>query len=478
MKKYIPLALGLLFIISLVIRLKYAFINGIWIDEGRYALIGRALLEHPFSYSTMVHGKVTSYPPLLPFLLFLSQGIFGAGDFAIRLVNPLLGAISVLATYYLGKILYDERVGMIAGILMAVAPYNLFFSERVLLEIPHLLFFTLTIALFYDGWENNDNRKLYASAVALTLGALTKQPNLIALPVILTYLLLFYRLDWLKSRKLWKTFGLFLLLMTPWSARSVLACGKISCETSHAFSWFLSNQKGGLDVVFDPLYYVKLLPWILNKWVLVLAFLGLFSWQNNKKQHTLLLLWFSWIMFVFSITPVKVPRYVISIIVPGVTLAAVGIIDTARSMFDKKLEWVGATIVLVLVLSYFSYAQGTTMIVAKAPGFAKLKDAGEFFLDMPKNTVILSAAPTIISFYAGNKRVIPYPEKAEDLAQYIYNNSVDYVILDAYERTQPAWTFSTVPNLPYLIPIKGFQQNGKTVVVIFKVNESALKKEV
>ncbi len=471
------LTLLAIFLLSLFIRLKYAFMPGMWVDEGRYAVIGRALLEHPLSYSTRMHGTITAFPPLFPFMLFLSQLIFGAGDFAVRIVNPFLGAVSVVATYYFARHLFNRKVGLISAALMAVAPYNLFFSDRVLLEIPHLLFFTLTLAFFYTGWEKKKEKHLYVSAVFLALGTLTKQPGLIAGLVILSYLLIFYRLSWVKNKNLWRAFMIFILVMAPWSIRSLNACGSIFCEASFAFSWFKTEGGGtGIDVVQDYFYYVKLLPWLLNSAVFFMFLIGLILSLKYRKQTTLLLLWFFWILFIFSITAVKVPRYVISMVVPAIILTSNGIYEVSNQISKDKYAKLAAISIITLVLAYFSYSQGTSMIVSKAPAFAKLKDAGLFFENMPDDIVIVSATPQIIAFYGGDKKVLSYPKEKEAFARYLYENNVSYVVLDAYERTQPSWTFDYVPKQKYLVPVKAFSQDGNTVVVIYEVNRSELEK--
>ncbi len=467
-----------IFIFSLIIRFRYAFLPTVWVDEGRYSLIGRALLHHPLSYKTNVHGVVKSYPPLYPTLLFLAQLVLGEGDFATRVVNPILGAFLVLAVYYFGKELFNRRVGLIAAALMAVAPYSMFFSDRRLLEIPHVLFFTLGIAFFYSGWEKKKPRNLYLSAIFLALGVLVKQPGYIALAVIGLWLLIFYRTSWIKDRKIWKAVLIFALVLAPWSIRSLKVCGKLSCEASYAVFWF-EHKGGGLDVVQDPLYYIKLLPWILNKWVFVFSFfIGavlLVSDKNKRKEFALLALWFIAILFVFSITPVKVPRYVISIIVPGILLTAYGIERVTFTIFKDRTTQGVICVLLTGFLMYSSYSQGVLMIKAHANDFSKLIDAGKYFENIPPNEVVVTATPEIIGFYGNDQKAIYYPRDKEKFAEYLYKKNVSYVVLDVYERTQPSWTWSFVPKQPYLKPVKTYYQRGKIAVIIYKVNRTALR---
>ncbi|MFB6265783.1 MAG: hypothetical protein ABEI07_01735, partial [Candidatus Nanohaloarchaea archaeon] len=83
--------------VAAFLRFKYAFFNGVWVDEGRYARLAFELSNHLWSYSTMPEwrGQVTSYPPIYPYLLAISTAILGKTDFAVRIVSPLMGTVAV-----------------------------------------------------------------------------------------------------------------------------------------------------------------------------------------------------------------------------------------------------------------------------------------------------------------------------------------------------------------------------------------------
>lgn len=83
-----------------------------------------------------------------------------------------------------------------------------------------------------------------------------------------------------------------------------------------------------------------------------------------------------------------------------------------------------------------------------------------------------------ISFYGGDKNVIPYPAKQEDFAGKIYDTSTRYVVVDAYERSQPQWAWSYVSSRHYLTLEKVFYQNNQPVVGIFKVDGGKLLAEL
>ncbi len=469
-----------IFIFAFALRFDYAFMSGLWVDEGRYAVMGRALLDHPFDYSTMMHGTITEFPPVFPYMLFFSQYIFGAGDFAVRIVNPILGALCVLLMYALGRVMFNRNVGLYASALMAVSPLILFFSERVLLETPMVFFGLSTLFLFYYGYERKKNMFLYASGIFFVLGFLTKQAVLFILPAIGLYLIYSRKWAWLKERRIWITIAIMLLVMMPWAVRSYTHCGSISCEASFAMSWF-SSEGGGLDVVRDYFYYINLTPFTLTTGVLILSFFGLIPLINGrkKKEYLLILSFALMIHIIFAITAVKVPRYILLAVPILILLAAKGVDEISRQIAGKerKYAFLVALIILAPVL-YISYNAGTTMIEEKAPGFLMLKDAGLYLENTPKDTVIMASPPQPISFYAGDKKTAAYPIEAEDLAEAIYNTSTDYVIIDAYERTQRDWIYSYVPTRPYLVFEKVFNQNDQPVVAIFKVDQDKLMLEL
>ena len=61
-----------------------------------------------------------TYSPGLPLLMAAAKAVVGpSGPYFIV---PLLGGLCVFLTYCIGRLLYDELVGVAAALLMAVSP--------------------------------------------------------------------------------------------------------------------------------------------------------------------------------------------------------------------------------------------------------------------------------------------------------------------------------------------------------------------
>ncbi len=481
----------IILVFSFVIRLKYLSLHTIWMDEARYALISLGLLQHPLHYGGLkLYGnEITRYPPLLPYLLFLSQKILGKGDFAVHVVNPVIGVLSVLAIYFIGKEMISKEVGLIAAFLMATAPYDIFFSERILLDLPHMFFFSLTIVSFYLWWEKGKSWAKYALSLFFMLGLLTKQPEMLAGIVILIYILIFYRLNWLKDKNRLKEIGLvilaFLIFIAPWSIRNIRVCKSPFCSVNFAFRWFSGTEKhGGVDVVKNPFYYLEMLPWVWNQWVFVAAILGMiymFSRKEKIKEFGLLFIWISVVLLVFSNTSVKVPRYIIATVPPAIVFASYFVWEASNQIVEKRETSLILASIITLFLGYSSLTQGIAMIKMHSHDFELMIAAGKYFANMPSNVAIMSSSPPIISYYGNDKFVVHFPSKESEFEKYLKKYNISYVVIDHYERTEPSWVWSYVPKQKYLIPVKEYFMfyRGQRVpmVIIYKVNKSMLKNE-
>jgi hypothetical protein len=89
----------------------------------------------------------TLYTPGYPLFLALNYAVFGRSWPLARLVQAGLGAATCLLVYRLGTKMFSERVGLIAGILLAVYPGHAFFAWRIMPEPLYILLLTWCLLL-------------------------------------------------------------------------------------------------------------------------------------------------------------------------------------------------------------------------------------------------------------------------------------------------------------------------------------------
>src|SRR5262249_35962004 len=90
----------------------------------------------------------SKYPPGWPCLLAI--GVFLGVP---RLVNPVLGAGTLLLIYAIGKKLYTPQIALLAVLLALVSPYFLFNTASYFAHTASLFFVALLFFLLMKGWE-------------------------------------------------------------------------------------------------------------------------------------------------------------------------------------------------------------------------------------------------------------------------------------------------------------------------------------
>src|SRR5436305_1468281 len=122
-------------------------ITGTGLLAGRLAegdLIGDPIIYAAVAKSMLVRGEWgTQYlagqpffdkPPLVVWLAALSFKLFGVSTWSARLPGVALGIAASLVLWRLGAFLFDERVGLAAGAILALTPGFVRFGSTLLLD--------------------------------------------------------------------------------------------------------------------------------------------------------------------------------------------------------------------------------------------------------------------------------------------------------------------------------------------------------
>jgi len=103
--------------------------------------------DYFFSYLQIINDGTKMYAQY-PFghSLLLALGSLIHAEW---LVNPLLGSAEIIALYFLGKEVYDEKTGRIAVLLGVASPFLLFMSSEFMNHASALLFLSLFLLFFF-----------------------------------------------------------------------------------------------------------------------------------------------------------------------------------------------------------------------------------------------------------------------------------------------------------------------------------------
>lgn len=132
------------------------------LETGLRASIDEALaIDGVGHYYGGAIGLVARPSQYIPTLLFSQwQGIvldtFGRSVTTLRIVSSIIGALTVVVTYFLARDLFkDRRLGLIAGLVLAVFPPHVHFSRIGLLHIADPLFGALAVWFLIRAVQSN-----------------------------------------------------------------------------------------------------------------------------------------------------------------------------------------------------------------------------------------------------------------------------------------------------------------------------------
>lgn len=129
--------------------------------------VGHAWRYQDAGLVTQVSDRLSA-TQLFPYWQTLAINLLGRSLESLRLVNAIIGALTIFAVYLLARELFDPRAGLIAALLLATFPPHLQFSRLAMAHIADPLFGTLAFAFLIRGLKQN--RRLDWALCGVSLG--------------------------------------------------------------------------------------------------------------------------------------------------------------------------------------------------------------------------------------------------------------------------------------------------------------------
>jgi len=150
-------------------------------------------------------------PPLYIYLTTPFVWMFGLNSFSVRITSAIFGVLSVIAIYFLGKKLFNEKVGIFSALFLGIMPWALGLSRMGIESNVGILF---TILALLAGFKNNSIKFLYPTAILLALTMYTYSAYILFAPLVFG-LILFFNLGKFSLRNLLLPLVIFVLLILP-----------------------------------------------------------------------------------------------------------------------------------------------------------------------------------------------------------------------------------------------------------------------
>jgi 4-amino-4-deoxy-L-arabinose transferase-like glycosyltransferase len=321
----ITLLLGLCFLIY--------FINlGQWDlwspDEPRYAEVSREMVNRGDWILMHRNGHLyTDKPPLFFWAIAVSSFLWqGFTPFSVRFPSALLGTLTVLLTFFIGKKLYSSRTGFLSGLVLATVYEFAYLSTRGNIDATLTFFTTASLFCFFQWYYDTQEEKIrprnlrglsiYGFYISMGLATLAKGPVGFILPLLVSLIYLVVQKDWggIRRMKLFPGMLLFIILVLAWYLPAVTRGGNVYLRETLLKHTLDAYAKGWTHV--RPFYYylysfpLDFLPWFIFLPGAIVY--GFFKEAAEKRREFLFLfVWFAVIFLFFSISKGKRGLYLL-----------------------------------------------------------------------------------------------------------------------------------------------------------------------
>ncbi len=187
-------------------------VRGAYLLEMRDSALFDVLMGDTYTYDRWAqqiaggdwYGNEVFYQaPLYPYFLAVNYKLLGYHVPAVRIVQALIGAASCLLLAMAGTRLLSRKVGVIAGLILAIYGPSLFFDGLIQKPVLAIFFTTLLLFLLAQCMVRMRWWWLAATGAVLGLFALTRENALVLVPIVAAWLVVHYRDRAWKQRLTW-----------------------------------------------------------------------------------------------------------------------------------------------------------------------------------------------------------------------------------------------------------------------------------
>jgi 4-amino-4-deoxy-L-arabinose transferase-like glycosyltransferase len=126
--------------------------------DGMYERLAMNLLEG-HGFSVMDHFPFTPTnirPPMYPLWIAFIYLLFGRNLMALFYSQALMGALTSVIVYWIGKEIHSEKLGLLAAFLFAIHPYPQLYVTSLFVEVLYSFFVAVTVFFLCRAWKHYD----------------------------------------------------------------------------------------------------------------------------------------------------------------------------------------------------------------------------------------------------------------------------------------------------------------------------------
>ncbi len=478
------------FILAILVRIYFFIVTknqAVWWDAADYLTEAKVLggIIH-FDYS------FTSRRTFLMPLLWAGLIKLGFGEFSFRILEFLLSIVAIPAMYFVGKEIFDKKTALLSSFFLSIFWMHLFYSNRLMTEIPTLTFLLLSTLFFWQGYTKKNEKGFILFGIFLGLAFLARAGTLVMFAVFPIFLLMTKNLKFLKNKNLW--FGAlctFLLMASFFIFTSYK-------QKLNAFSYFLAitpETSGGTPRFSNMMgisgikEYLSAMPHYLGSALLIVSILVgilfLFYFfisldlilkrrglEYDKYLYVFLL---AFVPFIFQSVfhHSFEDRYIMNAFPAFFIFLSIGIIKITNIL--KKYNKFLPILIIILILGLGAYQQLTysnLIISSKTSSYLEVRQSGEWIKENSEKSAIIFSASVPQHTYYAEREVYNYVHPGVNETEFeekVNKLKPDFLVLSIFEP-HAQWVYEYPQNhQDMLIPVKSYmQQNNQPSLIVYK----------
>jgi 4-amino-4-deoxy-L-arabinose transferase-like glycosyltransferase len=438
------------------------------------------------------------------FLFPLIGALFFAlnlGEIGMRFLIVIFSTGIIGLSYLIISKMFNKKLALWATIALSFSWILLFFSGRVLTDIPAAFFILLSLLFFWKGYVlKQGNKFLYLFGLSFALAVLIRMQSFMFIPPFLVYILIKEKFKALKNKQLWITLGVMLFTLLPQFVMYYLHYGNpIADLINHymgvngssspltagirSFSPAIFNYFANLPYMMSTLMFIFLLIGVI--YFFADLFIGIDKlFKDEILQNKLFVL--TWILSLFlimgyigSVSYVE-QRYITGGL-PFLFLIAISPLvllnDFLVKYFKNKKVLSGIIILLIVVLMIPNITLSNSMVSDKLTSYAEVEQIAQLMkTNSNPGDIIMSTSLPQVTYYAerdtypydiqgegnatGDKILMNYSGGEVGFEQFLLNKKPKFLMTSSIFEDYPPWILTQE------------QQNGYDILIMPFFNSS------
>lgn len=326
-------------------------------DEAIYAQVAKEILNSGdwltlhWNYYEWFHK-----PPLFMWSTSLLYSLFGVDEFWARASSAICSVVTVIMTYLIGKLIYDQKVGFLAGLILLTSYQFVAQSRFGTTDIMLTMFISMAIYSYLKVTKDLDQEAWwYLVGLCCGLSIMTKGVAGLVAPLVIIISVITDKklMTTLRSVYFWQGVLCCFLVFLPWHIFMYFTHGQNFLETYLGYHVInrATTAIEGHDK--DRMYYLSLLKGSFFPWFYLLQFAIVIKLQeifDRQDRHTVLLNLLLVPFCLYTIANTKLPWYIMPVY-PALAIYVSYLLN--QIFFDNRVKLTDLKTSIFLFATFF-----------------------------------------------------------------------------------------------------------------------------